>query len=434
MARKNAQIDLTTRTGRSRLRVQPTLYWKALKPGQLHLGYDKRKPEGKWVVRIYLGVDTGGMGRYQKQNLAFADDLTPADGEEVLSFVQAQELALARHAQRQKAGTAHRRVGPLTVADVMDAYLRHLRAHGQPAEDAERRIRVHILPSLGNMKVEDLTTSRLTAWRDARVAEPARLRTAKGKPQRFRKAPVTADQKRARRATCNRTVSVLKAALNRAFKAGRVHDDLSWRRLEPFPKVGARRQGFLSIEQSQRLLNSADAASGFRDLCTGALLTGARYSELCRMVVGDYQRGRLAVHVSKSGRARDIRLSQEGRDFFAALTAGRPADEPLFRRADQGPWQKSQAARWLAAACKAARVTPAISFHSLRHSHASLAIMNGTPLMVVAENLGHRDSRMCERHYAHLTQSYSDQAIEAGAPVFGVVQPSNLVQMKKESK
>ena len=42
--------------------------------------------------------------------------------------------------------------------------------------------------------------------------------------------------------------------------------------------------------------------------------------------------------------------------------------------------------------------------------------------------------RMCERHYAHLTQSYSDQAIEAGAPVFGVVQPSNLVQMKKESK
>ncbi len=69
MARKNAQIDLTTRTGRSRLRVQPTLYWKALKPGQLHLGYDKRKPEGKWVVRIYLGVDTGGMGRYQKQNL-----------------------------------------------------------------------------------------------------------------------------------------------------------------------------------------------------------------------------------------------------------------------------------------------------------------------------------------------------------------------------
>ena len=75
---------------------------------------------------------------------------------------------------------------------------------------------------------------------------------------------------------------------------------------------------------------------------------------------------------------------------------------------------------------------PAISFHSLRHSHASLAIMNGTPLMVVAENLGHRDLRMCERHYAHLTQSYSDQAIEAGAPVFGVVQPSNLVQMKKE--
>ncbi len=34
--------------------------------------------------------------------------------------------------------------------------------------------------------------------------------------------------------------------------------------------------------------------------------------------------------------------------------------------------------------------------------HALPAVMNGMPLMIVARNLGHRDTRMCELHYAHL--------------------------------
>ena len=67
---------------------------------------------GIWIMRIYLGVDARGIGRYQKLNIGLADDLAPADGESVLNVVQAQQLALDRHAQRQKAGTARRRVGP----------------------------------------------------------------------------------------------------------------------------------------------------------------------------------------------------------------------------------------------------------------------------------------------------------------------------------
>jgi hypothetical protein len=42
------------------------------------------------------------------------------------------------------------------------------------------------------------------------------------------------------------------------------------------------------------------------------------------------------------------------------------------------------------------------------------------PLMVVARNLGHSDTRMIERHYGHLSQSYVNEAIRAGAPRFGL--------------
>ena len=45
--------------------------------------------------------------------------------------------------------------------------------------------------------------------------------------------------------------------------------------------------------------------------------------------------------------------------------------------------------------------------------------MNGVPLLVVAKNLGHADTRMVEKHYGHLAPSYIADAIRAGAPKFG---------------
>ena len=70
--------------------------------------------------------------------------------------------------------------------------------------------------------------------------------------------------------------------------------------------------------------------------------------------------------------------------------------------------------------CQRARIKPAIGFNQLRHTWASLSVMNGVPLMVVAQNLGHADTRMVEKHYGHLAPSYVADAIRAGAPKFGI--------------
>jgi hypothetical protein len=48
--------------------------------------------------------------------------------------------------------------------------------------------------------------------------------------------------------------------------------------------------------------------------------------------------------------------------------------------------------------------------------------MAGMPLMVVARNLGHRDTRMVERHYGHLTADFINEAIRSHAPRFGLTQ------------
>ena len=89
--------------------------------------------------------------------------------------------------------------------------------------------------------------------------------------------------------------------------------------------------------EAKRLINAADPATGFRDLVHAGLLTGARYGELCALTVRDFHRGKLAIHQSKSGKPRDIVLSDEGVAFFEQLTAGRDPAALMLRQPDGGP-------------------------------------------------------------------------------------------------
>jgi integrase len=193
----------------------------------------------------------------------------------------------------------------------------------------------------------------------------------------------------------------------------------------------------LTIAEAQRLINSSDPE--FRPLVEAALQTGCRYGELTRLQVHDYNpdAGTLAIRQSKSGKPRHVVLTEEGAELFAQLTAGRSGHLLIFRNesriqrrasgVDTGEWRPSEQGRPMTDACKRANVTPPVSFHTLRHTWASLAVMALVPPLVVARNLGHADTRMVEKHYGHLAPSYVADAIRAGAPRFGRIRPSNVV-------
>src|ERR1700689_2496772 len=66
----------------------------------------------------------------------------------------------------------------------------------------------------------------------------------------------------------------------------------------------------------------------------------------------------------------------------------------------------------------------------LAHTWASHAVMNGMPLMVVARNLGHADTRMVEKHYGHLAPSYVAEAVRKSAPRFGLRPERKLIPLQ----
>ena len=189
----------------------------------------------------------------------------------------------------------------------------------------------------------------------------------------------------------------------------------------------------MTVAEAQRLINACDP--DFRAVVRAALETGCRYGELTRLTVADLnlQAGTLAIRQSKSGRPRHVVLTDEGRDFFGRLCAGRAGHEVMLRRDDGSPWKSTQQSRRMREACERAHISPAIPFHGLRHSWASLAVMAGMPLMVVARNLGHADTRMVERHYGHLAPSFIADAVRKSAPRFGF-KPGNVTPLRKAGR
>jgi integrase len=133
------------------------------------------------------------------------------------------------------------------------------------------------------------------------------------------------------------------------------------------------------------------------------------------MRAGDFDPAAGTVHIprSKSGKARHLFLTEEGQRFYTSVAAGKRGTDLLFARLSGEAWGNSHQVRYMRDASQAAGIEPAISFHILRHTYASRLAMRGAPLNVIANQLGHSDTRMTEKHYAHLAPNYVGQTVRA---------------------
>lgn len=419
VARTLRDPKLDTRSARTRLPTRREPYWAKLGPG-LHLGYRRTGREGgTWIARAY----DPGMRQRAHRSLAAADDILDADRVGVMSFAQAQEAARGwfpvafQAVEKTTAQTAIK-----TVGDAVGAYLGWLDTYGKAstAREARYAANAHILPALGSVRLDRLTAARLASWLAALASAPRRVRGRKGGGVTpTRPTANDADAQRARKSSANRVRTILVAALNRAFHEGHVASDAAWRKAKPFRGADAAREHWLTVAEATRLINACPP--DFRRLVQGALLTGCRYGELVRLEVGDFDASAATVHIrdSKAGKPRRVPLDDEGLAFFRAVTAGRSRSEKLFRRADGEAWGKSWQVRPMAEASAAARLDTAASFHTLRHTYASLRVRAGMPLPVVAAVLGHTTTRMVERHYGHLAPSWVHEQVRATALGFG---------------
>lgn len=412
MARLIRDPKLESRTARATLKVRKAPYWRTLEPG-LALGFRRGKTGGLWIARRYLNAQ-----KYETKSIGIADDHIDTDGIAILSYAHA--IAAARSWWLEKQNTATQREQPkidYSVSDALDDYLAHLAAKGsRDLEGARGKIELHIRPGLGPEIVSKLTTRQLSDFQGS-LGKSARLGRSK-RPVRLPKAlsDDTTEATRARRATANRVMTALKAALNLAYQHGLVPSDHAWRRVKRFPHTDAPRIRWLSKEHIRAL--DAALESPFKELVQSALVTGARYSELCALRCHDFEATSrtLQLRRTKHGKQRTVYLNNEGFSVINGATKDLQPSDFIFRKSDGSPWKRSEQSRPMKAACKAAGIYPAVSFHDLRHTFGALLAQNGISMRVIAEALGHADTRITEKHYAHLSPSYVAEEIRRGLP------------------
>lgn len=171
----------------------------------------------------------------------------------------------------------------------------------------------------------------------------------------------------------------------------------------------------------------------FPRLVRAGVYTGGRVAAIAGLRVEDIDLDAGTVRfVTRKGQGIDkvfhCYLSDEGVDFFKMACAGKARGDNVLLKADGTPWGAGEQIRRMTEAVTAAKIGRTLTFHHLRHTWASLLIMNGASLLTIAKNLGHSDTRMVEKHYGHLVASYQRNEIRQRSPSIGL-EVSNVVPL-----
>lgn len=367
---------------RNRLHPRREPYWGAPVERGLYVGFRRLDMGGNWVAR-YRADD----GRQTYQALGPVTDENSYD----VAKVEAR-----RWRRTVDAGVKSGDVE--TVADACADYVKALRKVKREgaAADAERRFaRTVDADPLGRVKLTQLRERHLEAWRDRLEAgEFASLPTKRGRPPKPK--PLSP-------AAFKRTLTPLKAALNRAVERRHVSPDktLEWRAVKPEKDADGTRSLYLDLDQRRALL--AAAKGGFRDLVECIALTGCRPGDPAAVLRKDYDARTGAVTFRTKDHPRTIPLAPVARTLFDRLARLKLPNAHLFTRDDGNPWSPHDWRELVKAAAVAAGLPQETVLYTLRHSWITEAIIGGVDLLTVSKQAG-TSLLMIEKTYGHLVQ------------------------------
>jgi len=393
MARLAKDFDLRTKTGRTKLAPRPKPYYTQIAPRKT-LGYLRRADAaGSWQVREKVG------GRFTYQTIGQADDLTRADGLDILSFEQALRKATDPNPAAPNS--------KMTVANALDAYLTKLAAKSKHAAEYRNAADKRIVPVLGSHRVDRVSKTQIEAWQAGMVRDD----------------PEDEDARRRSQDTANRILTILKAALNHAFAddKNRIESDSAWRKVKPFKKVSRARDDDLDAGQVRAFIKAAATFDKpLANLIEAGFLTGARMGELAGLDVQHLDGAKRTLYLDGKTGQRTTTLTEEAAAFLQRLAGKRAPTDPLLPQGDGTRWPRSGHHRSIKRALALAKLPATVSFYTLRHAHISRAIDNGMPLSLIAENCG-TSLLMIQRNYAKVLQKTRKAVFQKTAPKLRVV-------------
>ncbi len=307
------------------------------------------------------------------------------------------------------------------------------RANDRTRDDYTRDIRLHLNPTFGDMRLDEITREDVGQWLIG-LTRTASARTGK---------PVTAK-------TVKNVHGLASSILADAVDAGLLGRNVFKGAAGRLPVVKTEEMVFLSRQDVNTL--TAATREHYRPMVLFLVLTGLRWSEATALTVSDVQlMGRQVVTVTKAWKRqpggymelgepksrrsrRTVSLPAEAVEALIPLVSGRAGAERLFTSATgmtvhHGNFRHRA---WLPAlkAATANGLEKRPRIHDLRHTHASWLIAEGVNLVAVQRRLGHESIQTTIDRYGHLADEADDHINAALDRLAGrslVVQPATFV-------
>lgn len=372
------------------------------KRGQGEGSFSKRA-DGRWMGRVQL--DGRRHAVYGRTKAEARDKLA-----EVVRRVQADEPP---------------RDSRMTLSEWLDVWERDLLPSGRrkaSTVDTYRRVAwVHVRPRLGGRTLADLKPSHVAGMlHDIERA---------GKGVQLRRTALT----------------VTRLALDGAVRDGVIARNAAEKVDRPQAHDADRREAHWWSPEEVRALLDVDTDERLHPLWVTIASTGLRRGEALALRWEDVELDGLTLSVRgtvsrvdgqglvvTSPKSRRSRRTLPIPEYLANLLREQRTTLKRERLAAGGAWRNEgwvfpnelgglleprNVSRWFGQRVKAAGLTG--SLHTLRHSAASTLVANGVPMRVVAEVLGHSNTRLTADTYAHVAQAVTADALAVNAKALG---------------
>lgn len=367
-----ARFEIDKAGVRNKLEPRRSPYWGPPVERGLYVGFRKLERGGTWIARYR--TDDGQ--KYNSLGLVSATN-----------DYEAAKREARRWARIVEAGVQADR--PLTVADVCRDYVEAMKAEGREraATDARKRFDRQVYNDpIGKVRADKLTQRHLEQWM-ARMEAGEHTGRKKGLPSK---------------ATFNRNLTSLKAALNRAVSRREIPHDraVEWNAIKPYRDADGKREVYLDKEQRRAFLEAA--GDDLRDLLTCIALTGCRPGDPAAMLREDWDgRTGTATFRTKTGE-RKVPVSPAARALFDRLAKGKLPKAHLFTDGGK-PWTSQAWAYQVNAAVAKAKLPAGTVAYALRHAWITDAIVGGMDPVTVARLTG-TSLEMISKTYGHLVE------------------------------
>ncbi len=283
--------------------------------------------------------------------------------------------------------------------------------------DDKRRYKSYLAPYFESKRFDEISSFDLE-----------RLKSELGKKKKFSPASV------------KHCLILFRQIWNKAVAWGMYHGENPIKGVK-MPAVQNQRERFLSYNEANKLLKKLEEISlQLHDMALLSLHTGMRAGEIFKIKGQDidFENGLIDISNPKNKGSRKAIMTMTVSEMLKKYITENPNE--LIFKARNGGGKINVISQTFRHAVSDLKLNAGIedrrqkiTFHSLRHTHASWLAIQGTPILTISHLLGHKSMEMT-RKYAHLSPDARKQAVLSLESSFNdAIKKTDLVNIEERN-